>query len=303
MNDFESWRSFEYQKSSVQLWVFKKSSTKKRYRAWHVRTDEDIESLFRETIVNEIGRITETLDYTVLSQNHENSCLRHNLEDSDGMIALLTMVDAPETENTDAKLKHLKGATGYLVKFQQGNETVYAIRKTTKTWKPKIRSSIINAVFQNGELSTFPSESFSFDSFFDMYCFNETLFIASKISYESLASDKAIYKKSFDDLGMDAIFLSTFNNINALKAYVGTNAIQLRRMTVVQQKELYKRPNFSESVRLISTKRGWGIEFDDDGKIIVSEKTVKVIVQVLLDHRLLSEITDVTYDVPDAQAV
>jgi hypothetical protein len=303
MTDFTEWRQFDYDNSTVQLWVFKKSNTSAKFRAWHVRTDEQVENLFRDAIRSETSRISEKVTYSHLSQNNENSCLEHSLKDSEGFIALLQVVDAPEAENTDAKLKQLKGAVGYLVKFQSGNQTVYAVKKTAPTWKPTVRNKLINAIFVNGELSAVPDESFTFDSYFDFYCFNETIFVASKRAYESTVSDKMVYKRSFDDLTIDTQFLSVFSDVEPLKKYVGQNAIQLRRMTVIQQKALYRIPGFSEKVKTVSHARDWGINFDQNGKIAVCENTARIVIQVLLDHRLLSEITETIYDVPDAEAV
>ena len=140
MTDFADWRQFDYDNSTVQLWVFKKSSTSAKFRAWHVRTDQQVENLFRDAIRSETSRITEKVAYSHLSQNNESSCLEHSLEDSEGLIALLQVVDAPEAENTDAQLKQLKGAVGYLVKFQSADQTVYAIRKTAPTWKAEMPS-------------------------------------------------------------------------------------------------------------------------------------------------------------------
>lgn len=303
MTDFTDWREFDYQQAAVQLWVFKKSTTDKRFKAWHVRTDVRIETLFRDAIVDIVSKTTEKLDYSPISQNNENSCLVHALESSEGLLALLAAVDLPEADNIDAELKHLKGAAGYLVKFQHDDNTVYAVRKTAPTWKPKVRNTVINAIFHNGELSVTPEETFSFDSFFDFFCINETVFVKSKRAYESTMSEKSAYKKNFDDLVVEPTFNSIFSDIEPLKAYVGTNSMQLRRITVIQSKALYLRPNFPQRLQEINGKRNFGLNFDDNGKLIVCKDTAKTVLQVLLDHRLLSEITDTIYDVPDAEVV
>lgn len=303
MTDFITWRNLTYDTATVQLWVFKKSTTATKFRAWHVRTDETIEQLFRNAVQREVTATTEEIAYSPISQNNESSCLTHALEESEGLIALLNIVDTPEAENVDAELKHLKGAAVYLVKFQSNGHTVYAIRRTAPTWRPKIRSCLINAIFQNGELSVTPEESFSFDSFFDFYCINETIFVKAKRAYESTMSEKKVYQKSFDDLSADPQFASIFVDMQPLKDYVGTNAMQLRRITVIQQKALYLRPDFSEKVQVVNSSREFGLNFDTDGKIIVCQNTAKTIMQVLLDHRLLSEITDTIYDVPGAEAI
>lgn len=303
MSDFADWRNLNYDEATVQLWVFKKSTSESKFRAWHVRTDEAIEQLFRDAIKREVIATTEEIAYSPISQNNESSCLIHALGESEGLIALLNRVDVPESENTDAELKHLKGAAGYLVKFQHDDQVVYAIRKTAPTWRPKVRSCFINAMFHNGELSATPVETFSFDLFFDFYCLNETIFVKAKRAYESTMCEKKIYQSNFEELAVDPQFTGIFADIQPLKDYVGTNAIQLRRITVIQQKALYLRSEFSQRVRTVNGTRNFGLNFDESGKIIICENSVKTIIQILLDHRLLSEFTDTIYDVPDAEAV
>jgi hypothetical protein len=303
MTDFLGWKQFNYQEATVQLWVFKKSTTDALFRAWHVRTDADIENLFRDTVLNSIAETTEVINYSPISQNNESSCLSHSLAESDGLIALLNVVDAPEAENTDAQLKHLKGAAGYLVKLQHENRVVYAIRKTALSWKPKVRSSLINAVFLNGELSATPDETFSFDAYFDFYCLNETIFVKSKRAYESTMTEKKVYQRNFEDLTVDPEFTAIFAAIQPLKEFVGKNAMQLRRITVIQSKALYRRPDFSQKVRHVNNLRNYGLNFDEEGKIVACPNTVKTIMQILLDHRLLSEVTEIIYDVPDAETI
>lgn len=259
MPEFNLWKNFNYEQSIVQLWVFKKSTTSAKFRAWHVRTDVEIENLFKVAAKNDVNAITEHISYQPLSQNNESSCLVHSLSESEGLVALLNVVNLSEAENIDAKLNHLKGATGYLVKFQFNGKVVYAIKKTTPTWKPKIRNSYINAFFRNGELSVSPEETFSFNQYFDFYCIDETIFIKSKRAYESATSDKKSYKKDFDSLSMDSAFTEIFVDIQPLKDYVGNNAIQLRRMTVIKNKSLYSQPNFLKKVSQVNINRNFGL--------------------------------------------
>ena len=80
--------------------------------------------------------------------------------------------------------------------------------------------------------------------------------------------------------------------------------MQLRRMALVEQKNIYSRPNFISNLKSVNSARNWGLNFESDSnRIVPCEATVKTIIQVLLDHRLLSEITANTYDVPDAKQV
>ncbi len=86
--------------------------------------------------------------------------------------------------------------------------------------------------------------------------------------------------------------------------YVGTNSIQLRRMAVVEQKALSANPNFLTTLQAVSDARDWGLNFDPhSNQLIPCEQTARTILQVLLDHHLLSEVTQNIYDVPDTVPV
>jgi hypothetical protein len=75
-------------------------------------------------------------------------------------------------------------------------------------------------------------------------------------------------------------------------------------MATVEQKSLYNRPNFLINLQRVSINRNWGINFDQvTNRIIACDKTARTILQVLFDHRLMSEVTDNIYDVPDATQI
>jgi hypothetical protein len=75
-------------------------------------------------------------------------------------------------------------------------------------------------------------------------------------------------------------------------------------MAIIEQKGLYSQPNFLPRLKVVNASRNWGLNFDlATSQIIPCETTAKVIMQVLLDHRLVSEVTDISYDVPDTVQV
>lgn len=115
---------------------------------------------------------------------------------------------------------------------------------------------------------------------------------------------RSAYIQAFTTLQQDHSFSSLFTDLQPLVSYVGSNSIQLRRMAAVEQKSLYAQPNFLANLKQVSDHRGWGINFDPaTNRIVACELTAKAILQVLLDHRLMSEVTDNIYDVPDATPI
>lgn len=300
---FSSLRAFDFANSTAHLWVFKRSTTAARFNAWYAQTDAALNSMLIQVSQSEISRITEFAQYTHISQTNENSCLATSSQGTD-FESLKALVDRPEPDHRVRTIKDIKNASGYLVKFINNGQVVYAVKKTSTSWKTSYLKTHINIVFSNGELSAAEDNGFAIEKYFDFYAHNRTIFIARKSAFESVMEHRASYTQAFSALQLKPEFSNLFTDLEPLKNYVGTNSMQLRRMARIEERAIFSRPGFLTSVKAVNSRRKWGLNFDQTtGCIIPCEQTVKTIIQILLDHRLLSEVTDLTYDVPDATEV
>lgn len=301
--NFASLRAFDFDNSVIHLWVFKRSTTGHRFSSCYVQTDQQLNGMLLGVVQREIGRITEWAAYTYLSQTNENSCLASPIAGSDFEF-LKERVDRPEPDCRVRSIKDLKNADGYVVKFMHNNQVVYAVKKSATNWKTSYQKTHINIVFRNGELSAAEDNGFAIEKSFDFYAFDQTLFISSKRAFESSMEHRASYAQAFVDLRSNVVFSALFTDMQPMIDYVGTNSIQLRRVARIEERALFNRPGFLGAVQAVSARRGWGLNFDPaTSRLIPCDQTVKTIMQVLLDHRLLSEVTDLIYDVPDATQV
>lgn len=298
--DFNNLRNFNYAQSQVYLWVFKKSTTASAFKAKYVQVDQVLEGLLQNVAMADVSRIIEYAQYTYLAQTNENSCL-HTPADNGEFSLLRAQVDQPEPDNRSESIKDLKGAEGYVVKFVHNGATVYAVKRSTSTWKTSYPRKYINMIFRDGELAAAENNGFSIERNFDFYCSGNTLFIANKRAFESVLQHKDAYTQAFGVLQSNRTFSALFTSLQPLIDYVGNNSIQLRRIATVEQKGLYARPNFLQTVQQVNVRRNWGLRFHSQtSQLIPCEQTVQTIMKVLLDHKLLSEVTNNTYDVPDA---
>lgn len=301
--EFLSLRAFNFVNATVHLWIFKKSLSATKYKASYVQIDEALKSQLIDVARNEMIRLTEASAYSYISQPNENSCLVTPSQDTDFSL-LKAQVDRPEPEHLISGINDLKGAEGYVVKFTSNNETVYAVKRSTSSWKTSYPKKYINIIFANGELSAVENKSFSIERNFDFLSKDALIFISNKRGFESALTHKAPYTQAFASLQRTPNFSSLFTNMQPLIEHIGSNSIQLRRMAIIEQKGFYSRPNFITTLMNVNNSRNWGLNFDPNtNQIIPCEQTVKVIMQVLLDHRLISEITSTTYDVPDTVEV
>jgi hypothetical protein len=301
--NFAALRVFDFTNSIIHLWVFKRSTSAQRFSSFYVQTDQQLNDLLLSVVQGEVGRITEWANYTYLSETNENSCLAAPIVGSDFEF-LKGCVDRPEPDCRVRSIKDLKNADGYVVKFTHENQVVYAVKRSASNWKTAYLKTHINILFRNGELSAAEDNGFAIEKNFDFYAFDQTLFIASKRSFESVMEHRASYAQAFVDLRHNAAFSALFTDMQPMIDYVGTNSIQLRRMARIEERSLFNRPGFLDAVQVVSARRGWSLNFDPvTNRLIPCNQTVKTIMQVLLDHRLLSEVTELIYDVPDATQV
>lgn len=302
--EFDSLKAFDFQAANVHLWIFKKSaSANSMYSAHYAQTDDALNAMLRGVVRDEMTRLTEFSPYSYLAENNENSCLAASIVDTE-FPQLKAMVDRPEPDWRLNDIKQLKNAGGYVAKYTHNGQTVYAVKRSAPNWKASYRKSHINILYRNGELSAIENDAFSIEKTFDFYAINNTLFIASKRAFESVLEHRKSYTAALGALTATPQFVGLFTDVQPLVTYVGTNSIQLRRMAKIEQRALYTQPNFLTTLKTVNAHRNWGLNFDaGTGQLIPCATTARTIMQVLLDHRLLSEVTAVTYDVPDATQV
>jgi len=296
-------KDFDLAAANVFLWVFKRTSTSAKYSASYIRTDEVLEEALREFARAERKRITEWIPYGHLSQPTENGCLSIALSETDFEV-LRDLVDRPEIDHAVTELKKLKGAVGYLVKFVSDEKTLYALRRSPTTWKPVYKKKgVINTIFRDGELSAVEGVDFTIEPGFDLFAMDEALLVGNKRGFESMMQYRAGYVQAFGELQEVPEFVALFTDMAPLLEYVGQNGTHLRRMAVIQQKNFFSNPSYLGALKAVCDKYQWGIGFDANGRIVPTAETAAVIMKLLLDQRLVSEITQIMYDVPDGVRV
>ena len=302
-NEFEALRKFDFQNSSAHLWIFKESKSEEKFRTWYIPTDDQLASEIKNIALSEMQRITEFSEYGHLAQTNENSCLAIDEGETDFKF-LKTELSRIEAECRGEDISVLKGAKGYAVKFIYNGETVFAIKRSSSVWKTSYSKKHINMLFKNGELTAAEDNGFSIEKNFDFFNMGKVVFISDKRSFESMMQFREAYVQAFLQLQADQAFQDIFSDIGPIVDHVGTNAMHLRRMSAIADKAIYSHPNFLANLQRVNNNRNWGINFDSKTNAITPCKaTARVILQVLLDHRLTSEITDYIYDVPDATPV
>jgi len=296
-------RQFDVEAATLSVWTLKKSQSKTgRFKAQSVVATTELIEEFKDIASARIDRCAEVDDYDMITQINESSCLF--LESDETLFPQMQdVVDQPPEEHLIDDFSDLQGSLGYVARFVHGDGVLYCVCKLPGDWQVKKRKQRINLVLRENRLDLADDETFAISKTFDFFALNGDILVVNRANFESLLEYKQTYISSFAQLQADAAFQGVFSDMALLIEHVGTNTMHLRRMAVVQQRAYYNDANFMAKLQAVNLTRNWKIDFDANGKIIPSPESVRTIIQVLLNHRLHSEMTGDDFDVPSASPV
>lgn len=306
MPPLDELKAFDVNDAVVSLWVFKgprgAASAAPGYTAHWVETNGDVDAVLRDTVRAERDRIEEADQYDLLAQTNEASALLIGKDETHADI-LIDLV-AAETENKRAaSVKQLQNSTFYLIKVLQGEDILYAVRRTSSIWRTKHLLSARSLILADNTLTLDNKPRFDIESTVDFFILDQEIFILHKGHFESTLRYKAAHAEDFLALQEEQEFADLFVDLAPLVQHVGANKIQLRRMCSVRQKAHYRDVEFMKRVREHHAEYGLALQFDGNGKIIVTPETGAQVITALLDHRLASGFSKRVYDVPSATPV
>jgi len=241
-------------------------------------------------------------EYNLLSQPSEGGFLAVSREET-LFPGLQGLIDQPLEECLVKNVKQLNNAAGYVLRLRQGDSVIYCVKKANADWATRKKKGMMNIFFTAAGLDIMDSPSFSISRSFDFFVAGENVFMCSKPAFESLLNHRDTYEEAYGELKQEPGFSAAIADFAVFDAFIGKNATHLRRMAVIKARGYYQKPDYMARLREINGLRGWGIQFDDLGRIVASPEKMRDILHVLLDHRLRSELSENQYDVPSTTPV
>jgi Domain of unknown function (DUF4868) len=294
-------RGFGVADAVLSLWVFKKRLGG-GFSAQSIDVTAELATELKRIVSSTVLAHTEVEDYTFVAQRNEVSCL-HVGTDETSFPDVKALVDQPAEEHRIEGDRALKNIAGYLIRLRSGARVLYCVKQVTDAWKTQKARTIINVVLRANRLELVEDKSFTIAKTLDFVVLDNDMLVLNKRAFESLLSYKVEYANSFAALQRDVVFSSCFTNLQPLIAHVGSNTMHLRRMAVIQQRGHYSDRAYMTRLQQVNAQEGWNLQFDPAGRIIATPDTMKVIMQVLLNHRLYSRLSLTTFDVPSTAAV
>lgn len=291
-----NFKNFNINASVLSVWVFKKRPNN-TFSAKSIEVTDSLATEIKNIATNSVQACTEIEDYALLAQINEAGSL-HVGTDETFFHNLQAVVDLPAEEHRYSTARDLKGVAGYLFRMRHNDQILYGVRHVTDAWQTRKAKTVLNVVLRANQLDVSNEPNFTIARTLDFCVLGNDVLIFYKRYFESLLDYKIQYASSFTEMQAEAEFMSSFTNLAPLIEHVGTNAMQLRRMAVIHSKGHYKDPAYMSRLKQLSAAKGWNIQFDQAGKIIPTPESLKDIIQVLLNHRLHSELSLNDFDVP-----
>ncbi|MWA22147.1 Kiwa anti-phage protein KwaB-like domain-containing protein [Burkholderia pseudomallei] len=303
--DLQSFGAFDVAQATASLWVFKKrpaTGQMNPFTAVSVVMGDALRDQLKELARSYQASHTIAEVYNLLSQPSEGGFLAISRE---GTLfpSLQGLVDQPLEECLVKNVKQLNNAAGYVLRLRHGESVIYCVKKANADWATRKKKGMMNIFFTDAGLDIVDSPSFSISRSFDFFVVDENVLMVSKPAFESLLNHKDTYEEAYAALKQEPGFSAAIADFAVFDIFIGRNATHLRRMAVIKARGYYNNPDYMARLREINALRGWGIHFDDQGRIVGTPEKMSDILHVLLDHRLRSELSDNQYDEPSITPV
>lgn len=303
--NLQTFSTFDIAQATASLWVFKK-----RPATGQMNPFTAVSVLMSDTLVSQLKGVaacyqashTATEEYNLLSQPSEGCFLAVPREQT-LFPSLKRLIDQPLEECLVTDVKQLNNAAGYVLRLRHGESVIYCVKKTNADWATRKKRGMMNIFFTETGLDIMEVPSFSISRSFDFFVVAENVFMTSKPAFESLLNHKDTYEEAYSSLKLEPGFSAAIADFAVFDAFVGNNATHLRRMAVIKARGYYQNPDYMIRLREINGLRDWGIQFDEEGRIVATPEKMRDILHVLLDHRLRSELSENQYDVPSTTPV
>jgi hypothetical protein len=304
MTALQTLKAFDIQAADVTVWAVKKSGgiagTPPIYTARWIQIDPNLADALKKAVQTARNGVDEIKDYGLLAQNNEASALLIAADETNAPLLRAACAD-PTAQRKVKVLKEISNSALYVIKLVVDGNALMAVRRTDPSWKSKISTSFVTAVFADNILTLDERPRFSISNAVDFFVVDADVLVLNKGNFESLLNYREAHVEDFGVLQEEQAFIDIFTALPELVAYVGTNKLQLRRASAIKTMGHYRNADFMDRLRREAAGLHLNITFDDAGRIVPTPNSCRDIFQAILDHRLDSRLSQTIYDVDDAQ--
>jgi hypothetical protein len=298
INVFRALKSKSLINANVTFYIVRRKLVNREahYDISLINAEEKLRRKLRSNVINAIANSNNVIEY-----NYETSDLDDNVlgiettcTDFKSIIDKIIDGEIPSVRRYEEILETFF----YIIRLDFDNTRLFAVRKTSETWKAKKVSHMANTVFHNNQLIDIDkSVIFPIDSQVDFFSFHDTIFIANKKNFETVLNFRAGMEKNRDAFVNLITPLNYFANPNDIATFVGDNSYRLRKLAQLKNAGYYTNRNFVMEMIQLSITKNWDLNITGNNLITVTEQNIDLVLRLLNNDRLESMINHEEFNV------
>ena len=304
MNDLKATldkiKKINWDSALVSFFIVKRRLKRReaKYDVLQVNVDEKLRKKLRGITAGKIKKSNAAFEYDFNTADMDDTLLGLPIADTD-LQSIIEKLQKDEDPPIVDQYEALLGSWLYIARMDiNGHPPLFSARRVSEGWTTKKVFQLINMVFQNNMLMDIgQQEIFRIDGKVDFFTYNGTIFIADKRNFETALNFREGMEKNRDEIVKEFSKLGLFDNASAVSELVGNNLRRLRKLSQVKKAGYYKDPLFLKSLKKVNEEDGWGIQYSQDGKLLVTEDDIETVLRVLNNDRLTSKINAENFDV------
>ena len=297
--NFNNVKNVNWNESVVSFYVVKRRliNREAKYEILQVNVHENLRKKLRKVVNDKVQKSNQALEYDFNTNDLDDNVLGIATEETD-LKDLIDSITAEETPEIVDSYTSLIGSWIYIARLEKDEQILYSVRQVSEGWTIKKVSQLINMVFDNNMLVDIEQkEIFRIDGKIDFFSFNGVIFIADKKNFETALNFREGMEKNRDVIVEEFKKTNLFVDANEISSLVGNNIKRLRKLSQVKKAGYYKEQNFLQSLMQVNKDENWGIQYSEDGKLIITEENIETVLTVLNNSRLKSPINQESFDV------
>ena len=304
MTDFkkklDKLQRIDWGKATLSFYVVRRRLIDKdaNYKVLNVNIDERLANKLRKVVVSRLNSSNEIHEYDYKSADLDGDFLGIQSDNTD----LCRIIEDLHSGNNLAAARDFSDLLGswiYISRLDLSNEEpLYVVRKISSAWTANKVFHLANVIYRDNMLVDLKEENvLKIDGKIDFYAHSDRIFILNKKNFETALNFRQGMLNNRDELIEDLRRYQLFKNVDALTDMVGENLRLLRRLSQIKKAAYYTKPEFLIDLRLVNDEENWGLEYSDDGAIVITEENLHLVLLLLNNDRLTSKINHEDFDV------
>lgn len=298
-SNFDRLKKIRWNKAIISFYIVKRKLIKRNahYELFQVNIDDSLKRKLRKVATDQVKSSNQALEYDFNTSDLDDNVLGISTDETD-LKSIINVITGDEPITLANSYESIIGSWIYIARLDVEGQILYSVRRVSEGWSTKKVSQLINMIFSDNMLMDLEQkEIFRIDGKVDFFSFNDFIFIANKKNFETALNFREGMEKNRDEIVQDFKNLKIFADADEISRLVGNNVKRLRKLSQVKKAGYYREKDFLKNLKKINEQENWGIQYSEDGKLIVTENDIDIVLKVLNNDRLTSKINQENFDV------